>query len=166
MAKTALPNSLNKSCLVSAEKVSTSLWIFSPGTSRLYSFAFMVCCSCTAGVGLEILAAQTLFSSVFFSRPSFISSSATWKFVPPKPKADTLARRTLPVFHGSSLVITRKGLVAQSTVGFGVSKLTEGGNTLLYKAKEVLIKEAMPAAALAWPIWLFTLPRPMVPGLA
>ncbi len=91
---------------------------------------------------------------------------ATWKLVPPKPNAETLARRTLSVFQSSSLVITRNGQVAQSTVGFGVSKLTDGGNTLLYKASEVLIKEAIPAAALAWPIWLFTLPKPMVPGLA
>ena len=98
---------------------------------------------------MEIFSAQTLFSSSFLSRPSFISSKATWKFVPPKPKADTLARRTLSVFHGSALVMTRKGLVAQSTVGFGVSKFTEGGNTLLYKAIDVLIKEAIPAAALA-----------------
>ena len=115
---------------------------------------------------MEILAAQTLCSCVFLTSSSFISSIATWKLVPPKPKADTLARRILSLFHGSALVITRKGLVAQSTVGFGVSKLTEGGNTLLYKAKDVLIKEAIPAAALAWPIWLLTLPKPIVPGLA
>ena len=54
--------------------------------------------------------------------------------------------------HASVLVITRKGHLAQSTIGLGVSKLTEGGNTLLYKASEVLIKAAIPAAALAWPI--------------
>ena len=123
----------------------------------------MVGCSLT---GVEIVAAATWVASAFFSKPSFISSIATWKFVPPNPKADTLARRTLSVFHGSALVMTRKGLVAQSTVGFGVTKLADGGNTLLYKASDVLIKEAMPAAALAWPIWLFTLPSPIVPGLA
>ena len=118
--------------------------------------------SCLVGLTAE---AQTLGSSCL-SSASFISSIATWKFVPPKPKADTFARRTLLLAQSSVLVITRKGQVAQSTMGLGVSKLMEGGNTLLYKAKDVLIKEAIPAAALAWPIWLFTLPNPMLPGLA
>ena len=103
---------------------------------------------------------------ILVSRVSFISSIATWKLVPPNPKAETLARRILPSGHASALVITRNGHFVQSTIGLGVSKFTEGGKTLLYKANEVLIRAAIPAAALACPIWLFTLPKPMVPGLA
>ena len=92
------------------------------------------------------------------------SSAAKWKFVPPKPKDDTFALLILSVFQGRACVITLNGVDAQSTIGFGVSKLIEGGSTLLCKASITFITEAMPAAAFAWPIWDLIDPKPIEPA--
>ncbi len=124
-----------------------------------------VCVAAAGALGTGAAACAATVTGLC-SKVSFISSIATWKFVPPNPKADTLARRIFPSGQASALVMTRNGHLAQSTMGLGVSKFTEGGNTLWYKASVVLINAAIPAAALAWPIWLLTLPKPMLPGLA
>ena len=53
---------------------------------------------------------------------------------------------------------TKKGLVDQSTVGFGVSKPALGGMVAWCKAIVTLSSPAMPAAAFKWPIWLLMEP--------
>ena len=53
----------------------------------------------------------------------------TWKFVPPKPNAETPALRGLDSGLGQSnaLVGTKNGISPHSTVGLGVSKPALGG---------------------------------------
>ena len=92
------------------------------------------------------------------------SSMTTWKFVPPNPKALTLALRgflSIPSGQSSGSVITLKGMLPKSILGFGVSKCSEGGSILLCRASAVLMIEADPAAALRWPIIDFTDPSPI-----
>src|SRR6185295_8455533 len=52
------------------------------------------------------------------------SSSTTWAFVPPTPKALTPARRGCPlvVDHSRSFVFTKNGLFSRSSLGLGFSK--------------------------------------------
>ena len=73
-----------------------------------------------------------------------------WKFVPPKPNADTPARRGCEDGrgHSSGAVGTKKGMFDQSTVGFGVSKFALGGMVLWCNAMTDFMIPAMPAAAL------------------
>ena len=65
------------------------------------------------------------------SRPGTYSSSTAWKFVPPKPKALSPARRTPPAFtsHSRHSVFTKKGECSKSMFGFGAAKFRLGGNT-------------------------------------
>ena len=74
--------------------------------------------------------------------------------------------RILSDCQGLVWVLTLKGLLDQSTIGLGVSKLIEGGKTLFFKANITFIKEAIPAADFVCPIWLLTEPRAILPALA
>ena len=61
------------------------------------------------------------------------SSRTAWKFVPPKPKALTPARRGRPSCgwsHGSACVQSRNGPSCRSSLGLGVSMPMVGGSTL------------------------------------
>ena len=101
-------------------------------------------------------------------RPGTYSSTTTWKFVPPKPKALTPARRIPPsdVSHGRSAVFTANGQCAKSMVGLGCSKCRLGGSTFSCSARIALRRPAAPAAAFRCPMLDFTEPSAMRPGAA
>ena len=102
-------------------------------------------------------------------RPGTCSSRTTWKLVPPKPKADTPPRRipSGPVsLHGRRVVLTLAGVRSQSTFSLGVTKLSEGARTFSWRERTILNMPAVPAEALRWPMFDFTEPRAMLPGLA
>ena len=92
------------------------------------------------------------------------SSSTAWKFVPPKPKALTPPLRSLPG-HGRGEGLRENGLDL-SQPGFGVSMLSVGGSTRLYRESATLISPAMPAVHFVWPICDFTEPSVIDPGAA
>ena len=123
-----------------------------------FSSLFEILTSDTTGVSAPDAAAFFTLSEGLYS------SAAKWKFVPPNPKDDTFALLILSLFHSRASVITLNGVDTQSTIGLGVTKLIEGGNTLLCKASIVFITEAIPAAALACPICDLTEPNPIEPA--
>ncbi len=83
-----------------------------------------------------------------------------WKFVPPKPNAETPALLGFSSGRGQSLAVvgTKNGISDHSTVGFGVSKPADGGIVLWWRARTPLIIPAIPAAAFRCPIWDFIEP--------
>src|SRR5581483_6832619 len=60
--------------------------------------------------------------------------------------------------QGTACVLTKKGLLAKSILGFGSVKCKLGGNTLCLRARIVFIKPAIPAAASKCPMFVFTEP--------
>ena len=98
--------------------------------------------------------------------PGTCSSMTMWKLVPPKPNALTPATRVRPgaTSQSRSSVLTANGDAAQSTLGFGRSKLRLGGSTLSCSARAVLRMPAAPAALLRWPMLDLTDPSATDPG--
>ncbi len=99
-------------------------------------------------------------------RPGTCCSRTTWKFVPPKPKLLTAARRGRPSGAGQSMrsVATLKGLVAQSMRGFRSLTLIDGGMMPCSRARTALRTPAAPAADFRWPMLDFTEPTLIEPG--
>ena len=166
MLCTAAFSSLNRSCLLSPENTSISPCSFSIGTKSSYLLAvFWVCDIISFSSLFEVTTLAAAGIEAFFAlSEGLYSSAAKWKFVPPKPNDDTFALLILSLFHSRASVITLNGVDAQSTIGLGVTKLIEGGSTLLCKASITFITDAMPAAAFAWPICDFTEPNPIEPA--
>ena len=83
-------------------------------------------------------------------RPGTCSSTTTWKFVPPNPKALTPPRRTsfAGAAHGRSSVLTANGRVSQSTLGLGSTKFRLGASCFSCSERTILNSPAEPAAAL------------------
>ena len=65
--------------------------------------------------------------------------------------------RTIPVHH-TVCCPEVEGLSSRSSLGLGRSILIVGGSTLWCRASTALSSPAAPAAALVWPIWIFTDP--------
>src|SRR6266511_312750 len=102
-------------------------------------------------------------------RPGTYSSITTWKLVPPKPNALTPPERAPPgggAGHPRSEVVTRNGVSAQSTFGFGSTKFRLGASTLWCRLIAILNSPAVPAAPLRWPMLDFTEPSATEPGAA
>ena len=101
-------------------------------------------------------------------RPGTCSSTTTWKLVPPNPNALTPPRRTSfsGASHGRRCVLTAKGRVSQSTLGFGFSKCRLGASCFSCSERTILNSPAEPAAALRWPMFDLTDPRAMERGAA
>ncbi len=102
------------------------------------------------------------------NRPGTCSSRTAWKLVPPKPNADTPARRMPPtgLAHSRSSVLTLNGDEAQSRLGLGTLKFRLGGSTFSCSDMTALNRPAVPAAALRWPMLDLTEPRAMEPASA
>ena len=84
-------------------------------------------------------------------------SSTTWALMPPKPKALTpRPRGTGRRSHGSARSIGRNRVA--SSAGLGSSQCRVGGSTPWCTASAALIRPAMPAAGMVWPIIDFTEP--------
>ena len=83
-------------------------------------------------------------------RPGTCSSTTTWKFVPPNPKALTPPRRTscAGAAQGRRPVLTANGRVSQSTLGLGSTKFRLGGSCFAWSDRTILNSPAAPAAAL------------------
>jgi hypothetical protein len=98
-------------------------------------------------------------------RPGTCSSSTRWKFVPPKPKADSPAWRTPPggTSHARSVWLTTKGVCVKSMAGFGRVAFKLGGSALWWSASAVLRSPAAPAAPLRWPMLDLTEPSATAP---
>ena len=93
------------------------------------------------------------------------SSSRTWALTPPKPKPLTAARRALSAGRGHwrGADSTSKGLSCRAMVGGGRSKWAVGGRVRCCMARQLLIREAAPAAVSRWPTLPFTEPSTAVP---
>ncbi len=88
--------------------------------------------------------------------------------MPPKPKADTPPARTpeAGASQARRAVLTRHGLVSQSTLSLGWLKFSEGARTFSCSWRTILNSPAVPAAALRWPMLDLTEPSAIWPGLA
>ena len=88
------------------------------------------------------------------------SSRITQALVPPTPKAFTRALSGVPFTrsHSLSCVLTKKGLLGKSILGFGSLKWRLAGNLRCFRQRAVLIRLAAPEAMSVCPMLLFTEP--------
>ncbi len=86
---------------------------------------------------------------------STYACTTTWAFVPPKPNADTPARASR-LGQGVGSVTTRS--VSQGMCGLGRWKCRLGGIRPWCRARTVLMRPAIPAAASRWPRFVFAEP--------
>lgn len=92
-------------------------------------------------------------------RGSGAASRTRWALVPEKPKLETpaMAGRSR-CGRGVAWVGTASGRLAQSTVGLGFFRCRLGGIVLFSRHSTALMRPAIPAAASAWPMLVFTEP--------
>ena len=133
----------------------------SPGSAA--SFTSERACAATSAAVAPVRTTSSLSSArtryAAFAGPSY-SSSAMWKFEPPKPNELTDARRGWFAgrAHGRARVVTWKGLLSSASFGFGCSTLIVGGSVFAWSASTAFTRPAAPAAAFVWPICDFTEP--------
>ena len=88
------------------------------------------------------------------------SSTVTWALVPPKPKADSPARRgwSAPEIHGRATVLGCTGQPSAASASLGAPTLIVGGSTPWRSAVTTLRSDTAPAEVLGCPMSDFTEP--------